>query len=257
MEAESETRFVTTDGEHVAQYCSPKDVMEALRYIDYDSPFVTNDVLDPSDASIPNYDQLIFRICAKEDEIDYYTGQSWRCNRVVDDIQTINTYWHDQNSVRAEYWAQGGYYVQLNQDVREWDPLKGDRIRFRTLNNAWLDLSEAVEQSTEEACDGGAFWFDYPMGKLYLRTRIFSPKYNAIKITYRYGKTQPVPPSIRRCCALMVGLTVMNEEIYMTRLGQGGELGGQKNDMKKAMQEEINSILMMHRVITPVRSLLG
>lgn len=249
------TPHVTSDGRYVAQYCTPKDVMEALRYIDYESEYVTGDILDPSDASVPKYDQLIFRICAKEDEIDMFTGQSWRCNRVVDDIQTVNTYWHDINSWRAEYWAQGGYFVQLNQFVREWDPRKGDRLYVRTLNNAWLDLTQSVGMDNKG--NAGNIWFDYEMGKMYIMMRYMTPKLNAVKITYRYGKTQPVPPSISRCCALMVALTIMNEEIYMTRMGQGGELGGQKNDFKKAMQDEINSILMMNRSLTPVRSLLG
>ena len=54
----------------------------------------------------------------------------------------------------------------------------------------------------------------------------------------------------------MVGLTILNEDLYLTRLGQGGDLGGQKNDQKKAMQDEINAILTSNRRFTSVYSLL-
>lgn len=249
-----EPRYCTEDGRYVAQYCSPVDVARAIRMIDFNDPNLK--IWEPSDASVPTYDELIFRICAKEDELDRYVGTTWRCNRVVDHVTSMNTYWHDINALRSDYWLRGGYAVQLNQDIREWDPSKGDRLYLRTMNNTWRDVSDMfVAPCDREGRTEQIGWIDYEQGVLYVQSRYLTPKFNSVKVTYRYGKAEPVPPAISRCCALMVALTLLNEDLYLTRLGQGGDLGGQKNDMKKAMQDEINSIIMLYRRFTPVYSL--
>lgn len=244
-------RWCTLDGRYVAQYCSPMDVARAIRIIDYSSEDLK--IWEPSDSSIPSWDELIFRISAKENEIDTYLGMSWRCNRMVDQVVNLGTYWHDINGYRTEYWVRGGYSIQLEQDIRQWDPSQGDRIYLRNIQNAWIDKTSEFYDCDDQKSIG---WIDYKAGVLHVRAGYLNPKANSVKVTYRYGRTDPVPAHISRCCALMVGLTILNEDLYLTRLGQGGDLGGQKNDQKKAMQDEINAILTSNRRFTSVYSLL-
>ena len=105
-------RWCTLDGRYVAQYCSPMDVARAIRLIDYSSEDLR--IWEPSDSSIPSWDELIFRISAKENEIDTYLGMSWRCNRMVDQVVNLGTYWHDINGYRTVYpipLAQGASFL--------------------------------------------------------------------------------------------------------------------------------------------------
>lgn len=260
----TELKRVSSDGRFVCQYCEPIDVMRAIRIVDYYS--ADQGILVPSDVSLPSYDELIFRICAKEDEIDRFTRRSWRENRVKDYVCSINEYWHDNNSSRTRYWQEGGYFIQLHKDVLPWNPNKGDKIELRNISNQFIDVTEAYMREADLDEPNGvdkkheminSFWFDYPMGKLYIRSSFVQPKHNSIRITYRYGKEGEVPASISRCCALMVALTVLNEDFYLTRLGSGGDLGSSKADMRKNMETEINNILTMYRRTGAVYSLFG
>lgn len=246
-------RKSSSDGRFVAEYCEPIDVMRAIRIVDYYSP--NQDILEPSDVSLPSYDELIFRICAKQDEIDRYTKRTWRENRVKDRLYTINEYWQDNNSSRARYYMEGGYFIQLNKDILPFDTSKGDKVEIRTVSNEFVDISDSVEMTDNEPLK--TFWFDYPAGKMYIRSTFLQPKHNAIRITYRHGRPSEVPASISRCCALMVALTILNEDFYLTRLGSGGDLGSSKADMRRNMESEINNILMMYRRMGAVYSMLG
>lgn len=261
---EVDLRCVSTDGRFMCQYCEPIDVMRAIRIVDYYSP--NQDILVPSDVSLPSYDEIIFRICAKEDEIDRFTRRSWRENRVKDYVCSFGEYWQDNNSARSRYWQEGGYYVQLHKDICPWDPKKGDKIEFRNISNSFVDVTDAYMKEADLDEGKGednkhemvnSFWFDYPMGKLYMRSTFHQPKHNAVRISYRYGKPAEVPASISRCCALMVGLTILNEDFYLTRLGSGGDLGSSKADMRKNMETEINNTLTMYRRMGAVYSMYG
>lgn len=246
-------RYCTLDGEYVAQYCSPSDVARAIRMIDYNDP--NGGIWEPSDSTIPSWDDMIFRICAKEEEFDAYTNRSWRVNRVKDHVTSMNTYWHDLNSQRSEFWVKGGYTVQLHSHVLPWDPAKGDRLYLRNYQNNWMDVTDQFCTDPNRKDGGTLGWIDYDQGTAHIITSYLKPKQDAVKITYRWGSEEPVPALVSRCVALMTALTLLNEDLYMTRLGQGGDLGGQKNDMKRAMQDEINSIIAVYRTTTSVYSL--
>lgn len=256
------------DGSIVTNYCDPIDVIKAIRLVDYYSP--DGELLQPSDSSLPDWDELCFRITVAEKYIDRYTGRSWRENRVVKETQDINTYWHDENAWRTEYWLQGGYLVQLNKPVIEFDPSKGDKVELRSLDNSWIDISSGymLRNGSRDVGDvqpsesdrrtyteyNGRFWFDYDDGKMYLRCNNLQPKQNSIRLTYRWGDVAEVPPDIRRATALKVGLTMLQEELYLTKIGQGGDLGSNKSDMKRSMQDEINEIIYANRTFTSVFS---
>lgn len=254
------------DGTIACSYCTPEDVMKAIRMIDlYD---VNMGILQPSDSSLPDYDELCQRITVAEKFIDRYTGQSWKENRIVRQLCDVNTYWHDENAMRSEYWQQGGYFIPLHKDIIEFDPLKGDKLECRTRGNQWIDVSNCfidglernhgIEEGTgpykAQYVAEDRFWFDYAGGMLYLRLGFLQPTQNAIRITYRWGAVDEVPPDIKRATALKVGLTLLNEELYLSKIGQGGDIGSSKNDMRKGMQDEINEILYANRSFTSVYS---
>lgn len=259
----------STDGSIDCSYCTPEDVCKAIRIIDfYDR---NGEILQPSDSSLPDYDELCFRISVAEKYIDKYTGRSWRENRAVNESYSLNTYWHDINALRSEYYIQGGYFIQLDKrPVRKWDPSKGDKLEIRTPDNTFVDISDTImpdnsappelckpiTPDNEKAEKGKVAlgWIDYERGKVYLRTMRMMTRPNNIRITYRWGMNEEVPSDIRRATALKVGLTLLDEELYMTRIGTGGDLGSAKGDLKRSMQSQISEILMMNRTFTPIYS---
>ena len=258
---------VSLDGQTVTTYCDPEDVIRAIRMVDYYS--IDGGLVQPSDSTLPDYDELCRRIVGAENYIDRMTNRSWKEHRTTTSIQNVSTYWHDINGRRADYWIRGGYYVQLHKNIRPFDPSKGDRIIMRTEGDTWVDVSPQyiggenglVEYNPEpegefrmHKLDTARVWFDYIGGKVFLRRGWFTPTKNAIQITYRWGSTEEIPYEIKRATALRVGLTLFNEDLYTTKLGGGGDLGSARGDMKRGMQDEINETIMMHRAFTGVYS---
>lgn len=182
-------------------YCTPEDVAETLDLQDPDDPYGT---MHFSDLSHPSYSRVCKMIKSNEDIIDRTLRKSWRENRVVNQVFSIDSYWHDINAFRSKYYVEGGNYVQLRKDVLPWDPTKGDKMEVKTRSNLWIDVSGITETTFMEAQPGlrtldGAvagsmrsFWFDYHLGKLYLRTGFFQNLPNSLRITYRYGTEVPL-----------------------------------------------------------------
>ncbi len=231
-------------------YCTPEQVMDAMGIVDQ----YTQQILKPSDADIQNRKEIIFRIMAKMNEIDMLTKDSWREHKVKDQIYTINTYWRDNSSLRINYWRNGGWFIELTPNVREWNICKGDKLYKRSPGNTWRDISKSVKTIDNP---GGVNWFDYERGKLYLNGLPWSYTENAIKITYRYGKTDPVPFDIQRCCALMTGISLIQNQWYVTKIGTGGDLSSILNNNIKDMQKEVDMILRQHQRYGAVYSLYG
>lgn len=249
--------LTTSDGRYVATYCTPKDVMRRLRFVAYSDEF-DQEIHEPSDADLTTYDEMIFLIEDAENSIDALVGVTWKPKRIVKHIMTVNEYWHDINGIRMEYWQNGGYWVQLNPDICEWDPNLGDKVEIRTPGNQWVDITRMTVADPEDP-DGtnNRFWFDYERGILFLRTPYYSMKNNAIRITYRYGRQEPVPADISMATSLKVAIHLLNSEMYDTRIGQGGDLGSQKQNYVKYMNDKINEIVANRREFTPVISLYG
>ena len=192
-------------------------------------------------------------IKSNEDIIDRRIRRSWRENQVKDYLCTINDYWHDINGWRSDYYAEGGSFVQLHKDIRSWDPSKGDKIEIRTRQNQWMNISYSENSNEMDPLGDGtgevdtkkdqySFWFDYPMGKVYIRLRLYQQRYNSFRITYRYGSNDPVPYAINRLCSLMTASQIMNMQAYNVKLGAGGNIAGIKDQMLKSWQEEMNTI---------------
>jgi len=235
-------------------YCTVEDVEETLGLSDPNNPL---DIFRFSDVSQPRLDRVVKLILASEDEIDRRTRRTWRVNYVKDYVATIQTYWNDINGIRMEYYQQGGNYIQLRKDIRPWDPEQGDKLEIRSRYNQWNDITNANYDGDPQGYDGRtAYWFDYPYGKLYLRTRMFQVKPNALRISYRYGSDEPIPSGINRLCCLLTASKIITMGIYDVKLGLGGDIAGVKDSLLRSWQTEIGTLYSSFQRSGSVHSLL-
>ena len=241
----------TIDGEPT--YCTVQDVEETL---DLPSPDDPMGIFRFSDVSHPSYDRVVRMILAAEDEIDRRTRRSWRVNYVKDHIATIQTYWPDQNGVRMMYYRNGGDYVQLHKDVLPWDPDQGDKLELRTRSNQWLDITDVNIDGTPPSGENINQWFDYKRGKLYLRTRMYQVKPNAVRISYRYGSEDPIPAGINRLACLTVASQILSMDMYSVKMGLGGDIAGVKDQVLNRWAEEIGRLYTSFQRTGSVYSLL-
>ena len=247
-------------------YCTPEDVAETMDLPDPNDPIGS---FMFSDMSHPSYDRVCKMIRSNEDMIDRRLRRSWRVNYVRNYNCDINSYQWDEDGYRGAYYLQGGDYVQLRKDMLPWDPSKGDKLEVRNAQNLWCDVTNySVEdlkgESQPPAGDGWKVWFDYNMGKMYIRTRWFQNKYNGLRISYRYGKdvTDPespnydeLPPSINRLCCLLTASQVLNMNAFYIKLGSGGDISGIRDSILYNWQEEMNSLWSMWQRSGSVHSL--
>lgn len=238
-------------------YCTPEDVADAMGLPDPANPlgqFMFSDV------SVPNYNTICRMILAAEDEIDRRTRRSWRQNRVIGQVRNIESYWHDINGARADYYAQGGYYIQLRKDILPWDPTPvekgghGDKLELRERNSAWIDISDQVDQADAQGFSRA--YIDHQYGKLYIRSPYTVRRYNACRITYRYGSEEPVPAAIRRLCSIIVASQVINMSVFYLKVGIGGDISGIKDQLISNWAEEQGRIFSSFQRAGSVHSML-
>lgn len=226
----------------VPQYCTPEDVETCM---DLPDPSDSQGYYRFTDMSHPSYDQVCRFIVSNEDRIDRRTRRSWRVNHVKDYVTDIPQYQWDEVAFRTGYFANGGNVVQLHKDILPWDPSKGDRILLRRPLNAWTEQSDMHRDDNPLQMDllgPDNFWFDYPKGRLFLRTRRLQPKYNALCISYRYGYDGPVPEGIRRLCCLLTSIQIMQSQMFSIKLGLGGDISGIKDSLIEGWQTEANEL---------------
>lgn len=238
-------------------YCTPEDVAETM---DLPDPHDNMGMFTFSDVSHPSYDRICKMIRSNEDVIDRRLRRTWRTNRVRNYVCDINDYQWDQNGYRAAYFLNGGDYCQLRKNIMQWDPTKGDKLEIRNRQNLWTDITYAPQYGDGEpptypdgnvSGDGWRAWFDYPMGKLYIRTRWFQQRYNGLRISYRYGINtedpeapdyEELPAGINRLCCLLTAIQVMNMNPFYIKIGTGGDISGAKDALIYNWQEEANML---------------
>lgn len=239
-------------------YCTPEDVAETL---DLPDPVNPNEMYLFSNVSHPTYDRVKKMILSAEDEIDRRTRRSWRENRVVNHQVSIPTYQWDENGWRSAYYQSGGYAIQLRKDILPWDPSKGDKLEIRSRTAGWIDISDN-HQSNDNFPLTQKFWFDYPSGRLFLRTHLFQPKHNALRITYRYGLNrdsdgeQDVPMAINRLASLIVASNIVIMDFHSIKVGIGGDISGLRDQLLNRWGDEINRIYSSYQRSGSVHSLL-
>lgn len=224
----------------------PADPLATLRFTDMSSP------------SRRFVDHLIM---SAEDEIDRRLRRSWRVNRVTDHITTAHDYFADRNSVyRAEYWSHGGNMVQLHKDALPIDPLEGDRIELRVRGDGWRDITDLPDPGSPPdpytGAPGRAWWMDPESGRLFIRMSRFVVRDNSVRVTYRWGSSEPVPEAIRRACCLMVASQIVENNYYDVKVGLGGDVAGAKEAMLRSWDKKIGEILSSYQRAGSVYSLL-
>ena len=326
-------------------YCTPDDVANTL---DLPDPNDAMGKLLFTDITHPSYDYVCEMIASNEDMIDRRVRRSWRENIVRDKLDTISSYWHDINSRRSDYYLQGGDFVQLRKNLREWNPFpvqtyqhdgtgavvtqeatapdgraiyvpeivggtgsgefswgpafdqngqkmfdndgvpifvnteemvggtptenfvramtpvvvktlyEGDRIMLRsTTHNMWRNASYVPLGDDYKGKLSYNIWFDYPYGKLYIRTPPYNQyKANSLKITYRYGSEEPVPAAIKRLCCLMTASQILTMQYFNVKVGVGGDLGSTRNDTLSRWKEEMGEIMSSFQRSGSVHSML-
>lgn len=235
-------------------YCTPDDVAMAMDLPSPDDPFKAM-VFD--DTSHPSYEQVERMIRSNSDIIDRRLRRSWRENRVVNRVVSIDIYEHDENTWRKEYWLRGGNFVQLERDLRPIDPALGDKVEFRTFMNQWRDLSAFEGSDADPAENQCRFWVDSEAGRLFYRSNVFQPRYNALRLTYRWGSEEPAPEPIKRLCVLMTMIQILQTQPFFIKVGQGGDLGMVRKDMIQSWQEEANQIWGSYQRPSAVLSMYG
>ena len=240
-------------------YCTPEDVAETL---DLPDPMNPNGTYQFSNISHPTYERVQKMILAAEDEIDRRIRRSWRENRVVNHLISIPGYQWDENGWRAEYYHAGGYPIQLRKDILPWDPSKGDKVELRTFSMVWKDISELVNEGTPAPLHSELFWFDYPAGKMYIKTGIIQPKFNSLRITYRYGCERDqdggdtVPMAINRLASLIVASNIIAMDFHSIKVGMGGDIAGIRDQILNRWADEITRIYSSYQRSGSVHSLL-
>lgn len=240
------------DIEEGPTYCSVEDVEEYLSLPSIDDP---QGIFRFSDVSNPSYSRVEKMILAAEDEIDQRTRRSWRVNYVKDHITSISEYWHDLAGLRHDYLSLGGDFIQLRRNILPWDPEKGDKLEIRMHSNVWRDITDAVD-NPDNPTRSPNVWIDYKMGKIYLRTRMYQQKGNAVRVSYRYGSDEPIPRGINELCSLIVASNIVNMGVYDIKVGLGGDIAGIKEQYLARWDDRIGKLYSSFQMPGSVHSLL-
>lgn len=235
-------------------YCTPDDVAMAMDLPSPDDPFKT---MAFDDMSHPSFEQVERMIRSNSEMIDRRLRRSWRENRVKDRVVSIDVYEHDENTWRTEYWLRGGNFVQLERDLRPLDPAKGDKVEVRSFSGQWRDVSAFEGNDADPSENQCRFWVDPERGRLFYRANIFQPRYNTLRLTYRWGSEEPAPEAIRRLCVLLTMIQILQTQPFFIKVGQGGDLGMVRQDMIKTWTEESNYIWGAYQRPSAVFSMYG
>lgn len=219
-------------------YTDPDIVADMMDFPDPHDPTAT---MRFTNESHPSYNAIVRMIRSNEDIIDRRLKRSWRVNYVKDHVCDIPVWQHDESHTffRPDYYKYGGNVVQLNRDILPWDPTEGDKLEIRQFPNHWVDIST---METNGGIMANTFSFDYDGGKLILRSPFFTMKGLGLRISYRYGSTDPVPDAITRLCTLMTASQLLTQSFWIVKVGMGGDISGIKEQMLREWKEEMNTI---------------
>ena len=207
----------------------------------------------PSDTDVQDIDYINMNILAVEDYIDHATFNTWRAKKVKDRICVIRDYAFDKNNrLRMQMMREGGNYIVVHRDILPWDPEQGDRLYYRKNQGGnWEDWTDRVQRGFDDK-EHALMWFDYDRGIMRLRPPLFTLS-SQVRISYRYGNPGDVPYDIQRACGLLVAIQLLQADWYTTKLGTGGDLGGNVDRRIAEMRKEANMILSFNQRTTASR----
>ena len=127
----------------------------------------------------------------------------------------------------------------------------GDKLEIRSRNNEWLDISGYILDRAEDAPPGDSAvnheatmcYIDYQYGKVYIRTRLYQNKENAIRISYRYGKdVEDLPAAINRAACLLTAIDIIVMQPFYIKVGASGDIGQARKEMLDRWEKKIGEI---------------
>lgn len=242
-------------------YCTPDDV--AAQLDDLSDPENDEEKFHFSDDSHPSYDRVCTYILAAEDLIDRNTKRSWRQNKVRETLLDIPNYQWDENAWRSAYYQSGGYAIHLaHKNVLEWDPTKGDKLELRTHMLGWRDISdEILDNEGRPVANIELFWFDYKRGTIFLKTRLMQQKFNALRVTYRYGNEddsngeKEVPAAVNIATSMMAAKLLLSSDFHSIKVGIGGDISGLRDQAYARWDAYLAEFYLAYRRTGIVKSL--
>ncbi len=178
-------------------YTTPELIAKQLRLTSSDgSNLIFTEDSDPPRSLVIEY------IRQSETRLDRETKNSWRENRVVNDMRDIPV-------------PLGGVPLRdvvinlRHSRILPWDPEKGDDIQVMQAGT-WVSYTNTTQQIKQDS-----WWIDYNIGQIHFND--FWPWYfsgeNSIRISYRWGDVQDeVPTDIQEACTKMVCIRLLQSE---------------------------------------------
>lgn len=261
-------------------YATPELVAETMELPDPKDPHSN---LMFSNVTHPSRNTVVRFLNSNADIIDRTLKRTWRVNYEFEKVYDIGTYWQDEDSLwRDEYYKAGGNVIQLRRDVCPWDPnpiyveghegdpeymiYPGDKIEVRLFQGGWKDISRG-ENDMYLAVD--SFSIDYDAGRLLIRSMWggYTPKYDSVRITYRYGRVPPkdaneytvqgqVPDAICMLNVYMTARDIINQQFWVLKVGMGGDIAGIKESMNRFYEGKIAEIKSSFQRLGPVHSMI-
>lgn len=191
------------------RYCTVDDVAKLFRK---EGAFGSN--TNPSKSDVEDM------IDERTDFIDRETRNSWRENKVINEMHTFD----------GQYRWSAGRPLMLNKMkiITPLDSSKGDRLEIWD-GNEWHDW---VADSSEVEGRDGDYWLDGEMGQLFIYKRFTWVSQPQIRVSYRYGSDasdtdgdnvpDDLPRDIRMACAKLVAIDLVSSDQH-TQLVPGGE----------------------------------
>jgi len=207
-------------------YCTENDVK---RYMALDMTI--------SEDTTPSINDVQDFIEEAEDDIDHQTQDAWRSKTVVNEFYDIP---------RVRYNYQTGIAIHLRHTDIKALTNGTDKLEI------WDGSSYVDWLATKTEGRNNDYWLEETKGILYLRYPYRFYAKQAIRLTYRYGKTV-VPGDIKRATAMIAAINLLlNDDRSSALVETGDPTRISYNDRASKMQARVNKILKNHTTIIVV-----
>lgn len=221
-------------------YCTAADVASLLRLIRENPTTFVMERVTFSTTTDPTLAEVEAWIAEAEDEID-------RITRTAFEIRSTT----EVHSVRIPYRNDGGSRSILlsRSPVQEFGTTEGDKLE-RWNGTEWEDIS-----------DDDGWWLD-TRGIIHMESRWLptyhspyrgAPRTTKYRVTYRYGM-EDVPGDIKRACAMLTGMRIIESDSYRKVLPTGTD-GMGASTLLTRYDEQVKDILSRYREAMRVVSL--
>jgi hypothetical protein len=189
-------------------YCTSTDVMRIMQ------------IATPSGVTKPTDDQIEDYIAEVEDEIDRFTGHSWRTrysqSTTGQDTSSPEYEYYDVPQARRYNFSTGWTIYLKHRFIKTFSAAAGDAIEIWN-GSSWDDwLGGRTEGRAND------YWVDYAKGALNIRLWIAFHITQAVRVKYRYGEAK-VPYDVREACAMLVASRIIPSDDRSMALPETGD----------------------------------